>query len=697
MQICIFNTTNLYKKMKKIFTLMIVLAFATIANAQYYYLPYLTAGQNPGGLNTDVEQPTATGWTTIASTSATPVWSTTTALPGDFTFNFNGAPVQAFKVSTSGVLTFSTSTAAVPTSTNQVLPSASIPDNSIMVWGLAGTGANDIIRWKVFGNAPNRQFWVQFCSYSAPGAPAQNWTYWGIVLEETTNDIYIVDQRTYLTPTTFTIGIQVDGSNAFTVAGAPNTASVVTNGGNADTPEDNAYYRFINGVQAANDVLMDKLTFSPFGGSGSNVTVTGTVLNAGSSPITDLTIKYLANGSVQTSTLTGLNIASAESYDFTHSVPFTIPSAGSWPIKVWAELTGDNNHANDTLSRTVVALAFQPTKRVLFEEATGTWCQWCPRGAVYMDSLHKVYPTSAMLVAVHNNDPMEVTEYDANLAGYIPGYPSGLVDRKNGAFDPSEFFDEYDARIGGYTPCDIDVNATYNAGTRGYNIDLSAKFAADLAGDLRFNVVVVEDGVRGTGSGYNQVNAYSGGANGPMGNYHNLPTPVPAAQMVYDHVARAILGDWVGTEASLPNTVLAGSTHTFNYTYTLPAGYNPDQIHIIAWVTDANTGEIFNANEKNFSTGVSTKKASTFLVNTFPNPSNGTTTFEVKSEKVTEAATLEIYDLTGRLIYTSNDAKVNGGSQFFTWNANESVANGIYQATIKIGNEVVSTKLVLTR
>ena len=67
--------------------------------------------------------------------------------------------------------------------------------------------------------------------------------------------------------------------------------------------------------------------------------------------------------------------------------------------------------------------------------------------------------------------------------------------------------------------------------------------------------VVVEDGVRGTGSGYNQVNAYSGGANGPMGNYHNLPNPVPAAQMVYDHVARAILGNWVGTEASLPTSV----------------------------------------------------------------------------------------------------------------------------------------------
>lgn len=685
--------------MKKIFTLMIVLAFASIANAQYYYLPYLTAGQNPKGVNTDIEQPgpPPSGWTDLLGTSASPTWTAVTSLPNDFIFNFNGQQVTNYKVSTSGVLTFTTSAGTVPSSTNAALPSASIPDNSIMVWGLAGTGANDKIRWKVFGDAPFRQYWIQFSSYSAPGSSGTNWTYWGIVLEETTNDIYIVDQRTYLTPTSLTLGIQIDGSNAYQVNGAPNTASLVQNAGNADTPEDNKFYRFINGIQPANDIALDQLTFSPYSSSGSNVSITGNIVNAGSNAITSFDVKYLANGQVKSSTISNVNIASGDSYSFTHSVPFTVPSAGTWPVQVWADLAGDSNHGNDTLSRSIVALAFQPTKRVLFEEATGTWCQWCPRGAVYMDSLHKVYPTSAMLVAVHNNDPMVVPEYDANIGGLIPGYPSGLVDRKGGAFDPSDFFTEYDKRIVGFTPCDISVDAQYNAGTRGYTINLSAHFAADLAGDLRFNCVIAEDNVRGTGSGYNQVNAYSGGGNGPMGNYHNLPNPVPAAQMQYDHVARAILGDWIGTMGSIPSSVTANSIHTYTYNYTLPAGIDPNQVHVIAWVTDANTGEVFNANEKNFSVGVNTKKAESFTVNTFPNPSTGVTNFEVKLGKVAEAATLEIYDLTGRLVYSSSDVKVNGGSQFLTWTANENVANGIYQAMIKVGQETVSTKVALTR
>lgn len=683
--------------MKKLFTLLFIVLCVNIANAQYYYLPYLSAGENPKGLNTDIEQPGLADWTIIASTSATPVWSQEVALPADFTFLFNGTAVSSYKVSTSGVLTFTTSAITAPTATNTSLPSASIPDNSIMVWGIAASGANDVIRHKTFGSAPNRQHWIQFCSFSAPGSAGTNWTYWGIVLEEGTNDIYIVDQRTYLTPLSLTLGIQVDGSNAFQVSGAPNTNSVVTNGGNADTHTDNAFYRFVYGTQAANDAEMSKLTFPTNGGAGQAITISGQLLNIGSAPISSLTLKYLANGQVQTDTKTGLNIASGATYDFTHATPFTIPSAGGWPVKVWVDLAGDVNKANDTLSAAIAALAFNPTKRVVFEEATGTWCGWCPRGTVFMDSLHKTYPTTAMLIAVHNSDPMVVADYDAGIAGFIGGYPSGLVDRKNGEFDPSDFFTEYDARINGFTPCDVGVQATYNGTTRMMDITLSATFATDLSGDLRFNCVIVEDDVTGTASGYAQVNYYSGGANGAMGNYHNLPSPVPANQMVYDHVARAILGGWAGTESSIPATVTTNSVHTYSYQYAVPATVDPGYLHVIGWVSDANTGEIYNANEVNFATGVATQKAETFEVSTFPNPSNGKVNFEVKMPALSNDITLEVYDLTGRLVYTTTEGSTLGGSKFFTWNADASVANGVYQAIIKVGTESVAAKVVLTR
>jgi hypothetical protein len=293
---------------------------------------------------------------------------------------------------------------------------------------------------------------------------------------------------------------------------------------------------------------------------------------------------------------------------------------------------------------------------------------------------------------------MTVDAYDAGMASLISGYPSGLVDRKGGEADPSEFFDRYDAAINGFTPCDVDVDATWNAGTNSYDISVSSKMATDLIGDYRFNVVVTEDGVRGTGTTWNQANNYAGGANGAMGGYESKPNPVPAAAMVYDHVGREILGGFDGAFGSLPETLLVNTTHTYAASYQLKAGENKDKMVIIAWVSSAATGEILNANYKSFNiTGVSTQTAKSFALSTFPNPSNGTTNFEVKMPILTGDISLEIFDLMGRKVYATEDGTVNGGSKFFTWNADASIANGIYQAVIKVGAESVAAKVVLTR
>ncbi len=95
----------------KTLVLIIALLFGSFINyAQYWQLPNISIGQNPSALNTDVEEPLAgvTGWTSIQAASATPVWSATQSLP--FSFNFNGAPVTQYKVSTTGILTFDIAT-----------------------------------------------------------------------------------------------------------------------------------------------------------------------------------------------------------------------------------------------------------------------------------------------------------------------------------------------------------------------------------------------------------------------------------------------------------------------------------------------------------------------------------------------------------------------------------------------------------
>ena len=86
-------------------------------------------------------------------------------------------------------------------------------------------------------------------------------------------------------------------------------------------------------------------------------------------------------------------------------------------------------------------------------------------------------------------------------------------------------------------------------------------------------MILTEDGVTGTSSDYAQANAYANNANGPMGGYENLPNPVPASQMVYDHVGRAIPTGYDGVAGSIPANVVSNEVNVYNVEYAVPAAY----------------------------------------------------------------------------------------------------------------------------
>ena len=198
--------------------------------------------QNPGGLNNDSEFPSGSGldpsWTVILGPNqSNPAWSVNQTIP--FSFEFNGNPVTHYKVSSTGVLTFDTSTTLLPGPVNTVIPNSQIPNNSIMIWGIQGIGSNDNIVTKTFGNVGDRQYWVFFSSYTAG-----SWSYWSIVFEETTNKVYIVDQRhSGSSNPQITAGIQYDNTNAIMIAGSPMLSNLA---GSDASPLDNHYYEFTN-------------------------------------------------------------------------------------------------------------------------------------------------------------------------------------------------------------------------------------------------------------------------------------------------------------------------------------------------------------------------------------------------------------------------------------------------------------------
>ncbi len=249
----------------------------------------------------------------------------------------------------------------------------------------------------------------------------------------------------------------------------------------------------------------------------------------------------------------------------------------------------------------------QPAKIVLVEEGTGTWCQWCPRGDVYGQVLAEDYPDNALFVAVHSGDPMENIEYAAAAA--FTALPNGQIDRvASSNLDPPLMANDIDPRLALSPPAGISVQTTFDATTREMTMTIAAEFVENLSGDYRLAAIVVEDGVTGPSPSYDQSNSYSGGANGPMGGYEDLPSPVPASIMVYNHVGRHLAGGYNGDANSLPASISAGATHDYTYTYTLPEAYDEEYVYVIGILVDANTEEVLNAGRSNYLPGYANGK-----------------------------------------------------------------------------------------
>lgn len=220
-----------------------------------------------------------------------------------------------------------------------------------------------------------------------------------------------------------------------------------------------------------------------------------------------------------------------------------------------------------------------------------------------MDQFAQQYGDYWVGVAVHNGDPMTDAVYDAGIGSMIGGYPSAVVDR-GADVDPSAMNADFLDRLL-TAPAGVIMNgATWDPVSRELEVSVKSTFSQSVTNAYRLACVLSEDGVTGTDAGYNQSNAYAGGGNGIMGGYESLPSSVPAAQMVYDHVARAIAPSFDGSSIFFPATVNPGESVVSNYSFILPADWNAENMHIIGMLISPN-GRIDNAGSTSISEAVS--------------------------------------------------------------------------------------------
>lgn len=320
-----------------------------------------------------------------------------------------------------------------------------------------------------------------------------------------------------------------------------------------------------------------------------DVALSGTVSTRGAETVSGFTIGLEANGETTTQHFDAA-VTASEPAKFTLDRKLSIGKHETLPYNIWVETDGDRN----SISRTVTSY---PQKAVC-EEGTGTWCGWCVRGIVMLDSIKRHYSDRIIGIAAHQGDVMQ-SDYISGISRYLGsgGFPAGSVARRQSC-DPKNFINFSLALLNyGEILSDIDLKTSFDKTTRTVTATTTIHFAeAQKNNTLALTYAILENRVHKPGdNNYRQHNSYADGKAGVMGGYEKYGDYIPSEVMYFNDVARGYVGDILGIDGSIPTDVAAEEAVVDERSFTLPDNILvDDNVEIVALLIDKNDGRIVN-------------------------------------------------------------------------------------------------------
>jgi hypothetical protein len=643
--------------MKKLLLALLSVGFGLTAQAQYYHLT--GASGNPNNINQeDSEYPVSGGlpstWSSIMS-AAQSGGTYTSAQTIPFTFLFDGDTVTTYRASNTGIVTFSQLTSPANNSSGGVVSIASgnVPDSSICVLGINGSGSNDQIAKATFGTAPNRQHWIMYSSYSGTGTSGSHWTYWSVVMEETTNNIYLVDQRTAGFTGSLNLGIRVNSTTMDSIN------AVASQSTNAPDRSDNTYYTFIQGVQPDYEMAGVSLNVSPYLGlNTAPYTIEADFVNNGAQSLTSATFNYSVNGgSTVTSSLSNFSIASGSTGTLSSGTTWNPSSTGTYELKAWLSgLNGSNNDqntANDTVSLTIQVVTALTQRYPLYETFTSSTCGPCTPANTTMEAVFDDNPGEHNSIKYQmswpgSGDPYYFSEGGDRRTFYgINSVPRVEIDGGwdgNGNSLTQAVYDYYQNQ-----PAFVEMTATWSRWSKTIETDVTITPLADVSSNnLKLFAAIYS--IRDTANVK---------TNGETEFFHVVKKLMPSSS-----------GESLSSLTS-GNSVSKQLSYTFNGTYVLPpSAQSPvnlstnhtvedfSNLGVILWIQDASTKEVLQSVDATYTIG-QFENSLAAQMKVYPNPASDVLFVEGDFD---EEATVRLVDMAGRE-FTRTQADFNGGNK----------------------------------
>jgi thiol-disulfide isomerase/thioredoxin len=250
---------------------------------------------------------------------------------------------------------------------------------------------------------------------------------------------------------------------------------------------------------------------------------------------------------------------------------FSSATEGNFEVYATYELAGST-----LTTQTKEFVVFVPKRKVVIEDYTGTWCGYCPSVAAAIVNTHNVTSDIAV-VAIHETansspDPYHFPQVQLLKDEFgVDGLPAARINRTTQWNMPYSTSDVTNI-AGEETNLAIAINSQLTGNS--FTVQVKTVFeTGSIAGD-KLVVYLVENGII-----YQQTNYYN---TDPTSPYFGLGNPIPNFE--HNEVLRQSLSGIFGDNIS---ATAAYEVNTKNFTTTIPADYNANNLQIVAMVVSA--------------------------------------------------------------------------------------------------------------
>ncbi len=348
-----------------------------------------------------------------------------------------------------------------------------------------------------------------------------------------------------------------------------------------------------------------------------NIDISGTITANSDNDVfhsMKLTLKDMDGNVVDELTYDGLALKKGDSQKFAFTKP--LPLKKNAENKFTIGITLDDY--SDVISSSVKNLAFEPVKRILLEEITGTTCINCPLGILAIEKMKELYGDKLVVVSAHTYTGDQLgsglSSYTSALG--LSSAPAGIINR-NGIISSPMWQSPLDA---GYyfndlkdqncwmdvaakemeTPAEAEISATVNVNASTLEIPVTVRYALD-ADNLNLSLfpVVLEDSIMSF-----QTNKFYGTTDANLGEWGagGIYAAPEVNGIYHNDVLRYFYGSSInGINYKLPTSMLAGNEYRATLTGELPSNIsNINHAKVVVVMIDANTGRYINSVEAKF-------------------------------------------------------------------------------------------------